>query len=280
MNKTIKIITLVTAAICVAVLVYLIFFFGNGNMPENELTTAHLIDYEITLDSNELEYYSGCDFLQGVSAKDENGVDLTEYITVSCKPTSNLHKKLLTYSINKSGYKIKSYERTLAVPKSYTGPSIKANGQTLEIPLNKLDSISAYASYQELISTDDGFGGSCSFSISMPAVEQVGDYAATVTATNILGDTASCKLTVSVTQADGSVIKLSASSISISVGDKFAPEDYIVSCTHEEYGDLRPYISIESNVNTSVSGVYTVEYSIKGIQELQDEKAYLYVTVN
>ena len=280
MNKTVKVITLITAAVCVGALIYFIFFFGNTAVPENELTTAQLTDYEITFDTPELEYYDGCDFLQGVKAQDENGIDLSEYVTVSCKPTKNLHKKVLTYSINKSGCKIKSFERTLTIPKSYTGPSVTSNGTTLEIPLNKLDSISAFAANQDIIITDDGFGNPCSFSISTPAIDGVGDYVSSVTATNILGDTASCKLAVSVVEADTSVIKLSASSVNISVGDSFSPEDYIVSCNHEDYGDLTPYVSISNNVDTSKSGVYTVEYSIKGIKELQNEKTYLYVTVN
>lgn len=280
MNKTVKAITLIAAAVCVGLLVYFIFFFGNSAVPENELTTARLTDYEITFDTPELEYYPGCDFLQGVNAQDENGIDLTHYITVSCKPTNNLHKKVLTYSINKSGCKIKSFERTLTIPNSYTGPSVTSNGATLEIPLDKLDSISAFAAQQDIISTDDGFGNSCSFNISMPTVDGIGDYVSSVTATNILGDTASCKLAISVVEADTSVIKLSASSVSINVGDSFSAEEYIVSCKHEDYGDLAPYVSINSNVDTSKSGVYTVEYSIKGIKELQNEKAYLYVTVN
>ncbi len=279
MKNWMKIASIGISALCIGVLVYLIFFFGGSVAPDERVVMPELKDYTISFDSDELEYFQGIDFLQGVTAVDENGVELTEDITVSCKPTDRKYEKLLIYSINKAGYKITEFSRVLKLDSSYKGVSVKSTGETLEIPINRLDSITERTVMSELVITDDGFGNACSISVYLPKMDEIGDYVATVTAANIFGDTAECKLAVNVVEAENTTIRLSASSVSLAVGNEFNASDYIVSANHSEYGDVSPYIEINSDVDTSKSGVYTVEYSIKGISQLKDEKAFLYVTV-
>lgn len=279
MKNSVKIISIIVSALCVGVLVYLIFFFGDANAPQESITTQKLTDYEITFETPELEYDESVDFLDGAKAIDENGVDLTKDITVSCKPTKNISRKTLTYSLNKAGYQFKTFERTLIIKGNYTGPSIKPTGEAIKIPINKLENATQIVASSHSITTDDGFSNACSISVSLPQIEEIGDYVATVEATNIFGDTAECKITVSIIEAENTTIRLSASSISISIGDKFDASEYILSASNDEYSDLTPYIAIDSDVDTSKSGVYTVKYSIQGIPELKDETAYLYVTV-
>lgn len=279
MKNSVKIISIIVSALCVGVLVYLIFFFGEANAPQESITTQKLTDYEITFETPELEYEESVDFLDGAKAIDENGVDLTKEITVSCKPTKNISRKTLTYSLNKAGYQFKTFERTLIIKGNYTGPSIKPTGEAIKIPINKLENATQIVASSHSITTDDGFSNACSISVSLPQIEEIGDYVASVEATNIFGDTAECKITVSIIEAENTTIRLSASSISISIGDKFDASEYILSASNDEYSDLTPYIAIDSDVDTSKSGVYTVKYSIQGIPELKDETAYLYVTV-
>lgn len=281
MNKLSKIISAVVAVICVAVLIYLVFFFGDKQKPHEDVVTLSQKQYIILFDDNELEYTNETDFMNGVTAKDENGVDLTEYVTVSCKPTKDMRKKKLTYSINKAGYEIESFERTLVVSGEYKGPSITYNGTAFEIPIDRLGSISSEIAKSGIVDTDDGFGGKCSVTaVFNTEITEVGDYAVTVTAQNIFGDTASVKVAVSVVEPASSIIKLKASSVSINRGDSFNALDYVISAYDEDFGDLKGNVICDNAIDVNTSGVYTVEYRINGIKGLENEKAFLYVTVN
>lgn len=281
MKNISKILTFVVAVACVGILVYLIFFFNVESQFKSEVTTAPQKQYEIVFDEPELHYSLGTDFMQGVTAKDADGNDLTQYVTVSCKPTNDFKRKTLTYSINKSGYEIQSFERILTVDDDYKGPSITYNGSGFEIPIDKIGSLSTEVAKSEDVETDDGFGGKCSVSAVINSQDiEIGDYSATVTAQNILGDSTSIKISVTVTEASASIIKLKASSVSLNKGKAFNPMDYLSSAYCEEYGDVSSHVIADNTVDSNTAGVYTVEYSIAGIKELQNEKAYLYVTVN
>lgn len=280
MNNKSAIIKAVIGVLCVVALVYLIFFFGNGPKNDEQVTTLALKRYTISFDTSHLEYEKGIDFMQGVSATDENGADLTEFVTVSCNPTDNMYRKTLSYSINKAGYKIESFERALILSPSYSGPTVSAT-DSIEISLDEINNLSSAIQKSGAIQADDGVGNECSISASIEADEiTLGDYVATVTAQNIFGDTATTKISVTVTEPKNSIIKLKASSITINRGDKFDPMEYLLSAKNDEYGDLTPYIVATDNVDTSKSDSYVVEYRIKGIPELSDEVARLFVTIN
>lgn len=280
-NKVSKIISVVVAVICVAVLIYLIFFFGDNQKPQEDVVTLSQKQYTISFDADELEYTNETDFMNGVTAQDENGVDLTKYVTVSCKPTKDMRKKKLTYSINRAGYEIESFERILVVSGEYNGPSITYNGTAFEIPIDRLGSISSEIAQSGIVDTDDGFGGKCSLTaVFNNEITEIGDYAVTVTAQNIFGDTASVKVAVSVVEPASSIIKLKASSVSINRGDSFNALDYIISAYDEDLGDVKGNVICDNAIDVNTSGVYTIEYRINGIRELENEKAFLYVTVN
>lgn len=281
MKNISKILTIAVAVVCVGILIYLIFFFNVESQFKSEVTTTPQMQYQIVFDEPELHYALGTDFMQGVTAKDDDGNDLTQYVTVSCKPTNDIKRKALTYSINKSGYEIQGFERALIVDDDYKGPSITYNGSGFEIPIDKIGSLSTEIAKNEDVETDDGFGGKCSVSAVINSQDiEIGDYSATVTAHNILGDSASIKISVTVTEASTSIIKLKASSVSLNKGKAFNPMDYLSSAYSDEYGDVSSQVVADNTVDSNTVGVYTVEYSITGIKELQNEKAYLYVTVN
>lgn len=281
MEKAKKIVTPIIAIICLLAIIYLLFFFGKNVAPTDELTTVAQKEYTISFDTQELKYSKDIDFMEGVTAIDENGEDLTSLVTVSCKPTKDMLTKTLTYSINKSGYKISTFERELKLDASYTGPSIKINGSGLEAPLDQIKNLSSIASTSDIIETNDGFGAPCSITAIIQNSEEItiGDYVATITAQNIFGDTQTAKITVTVVSPEASIIKLSATSVTINKGDIFEPRDYVLSCVDETYGDLSAYVVAE-NIDTTKTGIYTIEYKIQGITELENQVAYLYVTVN
>lgn len=274
-----KLIVPIIAVICVAIIALLAIFSNKIFNNEQEFTTEALKSYTITFEGDELDYSSGMNFMQGVSAVDEDGNDLTKYVTVSCKPTNNIKIKTLSYSINQIGYEIKSFERRLVVNGSYTGPSINIDGGTVEVPLDEIKSLSSIVNSSGLVETDDGFGNPCTVSASLNETEiSIGDYVATVVAENILGDTASAKITVSIVPAKSSKIKLSVTSITVNVGDKINPADYVLDSVDPEYGEIKPFVQY-NEVDTSAPGVYAIRYTIKNIVELKDEVAVLTVTV-
>ncbi len=259
---------------------YFIFFFGGAKNDNNELTTIAQKEYEITFATDTLEYNKKTSFMDGVTATDENGVDLIDEVTVSCKPTNNISVKELTYSVNKAGYVIKSYTRRLVINGDYTGPTITVADEDIEIPLNEVNNLSSFISRSSAIDTDDGFGRKCSITAVFNAqVTDLGDYVITITAENMFGDTKSVKTSVSVTDPNSSIIKLTTSAVTISVGDKFVPEEYIKSAVHDEMGDISTAVICTSTVDTKTPGQYTVTYSFGNIDELKNEKATLTVTI-
>lgn len=274
------IILVIISIVCVGLLVYFIGFFGDAKNEDATISSVSKMRYEITFDTDTLQYTKDTDLMTGVSARGENGEDLTKFVTVSCKPTSNIAVKELTYSINKSGYEIKDYTRRLTVDGAYTGPSISIDDGNIEIALNEINQLSSIISRSGAIETDDGFGRSCSITATFNAdVTEIGEYVATVTAENILGDTKSAKIGVTVTESSSSIIKLRTTSITLNIGDEFIPEEYVTEAMSKEFGDMKMAVYCEHNVDTTRAGGYTAVYSFKNIPELKNEKATLYVTV-
>lgn len=280
MNKITRFIIPTIAIICIAILGYFIFFFNGANIPEAELTTSPKMSYSIIFDSDELIYTKGINFMQGVTATGDNGEDLTKDVTVSCKPTKDISKKELTYSINKNGYEIKAFTRTLILDKSYNGPSISIGDGEFKIPIDKISYLTTEIQKSGIISTNNGFGEACGITASFNTeVTEIGDYVATVIAENSFGDTASTKLSVTVTEAESSIIKLNASAITLNIGDKFNPNEYVKSAISNDYGDLTNSVICTTEIDTSRAGIQTAEYHIQGIPELKNEVAYLQITI-
>lgn len=279
--KNIRIIILaIISILCVGVLVYFIGFFGDAKNNDATITSQSKMEYEISFDTDTLNFKKGTDLMNGVSAKGMNGEDLTKYVTVSCKPTNNISVKELTYSINKSGYEIKDYTRRLVIDGAYNGPSISIEEGNIEIPINEINQLSSIVSRSGAIDSDDGFGGTCSITAMINGeVLELGDYVATVTAENMLGDTKSAKIGITVTEQSSSIIKLKSSSITLNKGDTFIPQDYIDHAESKEFGDVTLYVTCDDIIDTNTVGQYTATYIIKGIPELKNEKATLYVTV-
>lgn len=279
--KNIRMIILaIVSILCVGALVYFIGFFGDAKNEDSSIVSQKLSSYEIVFDTDTLEYDKNTDLMNGVSAMGENGEDLTQYVTVSCKPTKNISIKELTYSINKAGYDINNFTRKLVVNGAYEGPSIAIEDGNIKIALNEINQLSSIVSRSGAIDSDDGFGRKCAITATFNGdVMGVGEYVATVTAENILGDTKSAKIGVTVVESNSSIIKLSASSITLNIGDTFVPQDYVVEAESKEYGDIKAGVVCDSDVDTTKAGHYTATYIIKGVPELENEKATLYVTV-
>lgn len=280
MKNASKIATIIICMLCIGAIIYFVFFFGGAKNEDISLTTSAKKNYEISFDTDKLEYNGDTNFMDGVTAIDENGVDISADITVSCKPTSNISVKELTYSVNKAGYELKSYTRKLVINGDYTGPTISISNEEIEIPLDEIASISAFISKSGIVDTDDGFGHRCSVSAEFNSeVTDIGDYVITITAENILGDTKSIKTSATVTDPNKSIIKLTTSAVSLNVGDTFNPEEYIKSAIHDELGDISSAVVCTSTVDTSTPGQYTVIYSFGNIDDLKNEKATLTVTI-
>lgn len=275
-----QILTTLVCLICIGLIVYFAFFFGDAKNEDATVTTLHKGKYTISFDKDTIEYTSGANLMAGVSATGENGEDLTSDVTVSCKPTKSLLKKELTYSINKNGYEIIPFTRTLTLPSDYKGPSISIDNSDIEVPIDQINSLTTIINQSNVVKADDGFGARCNIVAKFNTeVEDIGDYVITITAENVLGDTTSTKMNVSVVEAKSSIIKLSASSVTIGIGEKFDANEYVKSANHETLGDVKNSIVINSTVDTSKAGRYSVTYSFGNIEELKNEKATLIVIV-
>lgn len=275
------IILCVISVVCFALIGYFVFFFGGAQDNSSALTTIAQKKYSITFDSDTLSYTKGVDFMDGVSAVGENGENLDEFVTVSCKPTSRIAVKELTYSVNKSGYELATFSRKLVVDDdSYNGPSIKLGDEAITVPFDQIGNLSSYVSRLDCIITDDGFGGGCAVSVKSNAeITELGDYVVSITIENILGDTKTVKTSISVVEPESSIIKLKSSSISLNRGEEFVPQDYVKSAYSKELGDISQMVVCTTDCDTSKAGIYKAEYHFSGINELENERAILHITV-
>lgn len=102
---------------------------------------------------------------------------------------------------------------------------------------------------------------------------KVGDYTISISLINSFGDTATYNLPVHIIKKSyrGLDIRLSENLIYIKSGTEFDPSDYVKEVELSQTEELIPEedwgIEIESNVDSSETGVYEVSYMIKKVRD-------------
>ncbi|MBP9988925.1 MAG: hypothetical protein KBT46_05435 [Ruminococcus sp.] len=215
------------------------------------------------------------DMLKGITAYDEKDGDLTDKViveTVSKFIQPGICE--VTYAVCDSDKHVSSLTSKIKYI-DYTKPKFSMN-RSLCYSVNEKIKISSVFTAKDVIdgdvtreikiTSDDYKSGS------------QGEYRINVKLTNSKDDTVSMDLPLFVEQIDQNAPKITLKRYLIYVdkGTKINPEDYIKSAKDTNGKDLIKSVEIESGLNTSENGVYTVHYYLK---DSQSRKTHTMLTV-
>lgn len=228
--------------------------------------------------------YEKEDLLQGLSAYDVEDGDITEKILIGgFSDFTERGVSSLEYAVYDKDGNIATFNRKV-VFSDYTPPKIsvsdpcvfKPTEDTYNIPsLNlvgwdKLDG--DVTKYILITDTDVDFS-------------EPGKYTASVHLKNNFGDEVSMDLPIHVLDygQNGYTIELKEPLIYVDKGDAVNPEDYIAAIRNEYTSKIAPVedyiLTINSNVDTSVDGIYEIQFSAISLDELQRGETWMTVVV-
>lgn len=213
------------------------------------------------MDSDEIVYdgQGELDLMQGVTADDGNGNDVTDKVAAVITAEGTLGRKLVRYSFEDASGKIVTKKRTLVL-KNYEGPSLDVSSSIKLNAKNLKDIISVLKQSGEL-SASDGYKKDITSSVTCIR-EKIysGTYKMTFNVTNKYGDSVSKSVEVFITgDVKDPEIKLIKDEINLRKGSSFEPKsmvEYAFDGTNEGTKNLE----IDANINTDHEGKYSVIY--------------------
>ena len=220
----------------------------------------------IVTPSEDLEYdgTSTLDVMEGVSAVDTDGSDITDDITVQIISGDSFNEKTVRYSVFNSNYQLITKDRTLILS-NYEGPSISVD---LDIDIDDYDLSNIVSELIEVgaLSAKDGYGNDVSEDIAFSYTlinSSSSLYQVVFSINNIYGDTDSVSFNTNIYSAsDGPTVTLIQSSVTISVDSDFDPMDYVDSATDTNGEDISELVNVSGDINLSKAGQYTLTYSV------------------
>ena len=241
----------------VTVIGYGIFTFYErvfkDNTPPYFTSETDVLECSVTSDESEL--------MAGLAAYDSKDGDITENIMVeNISPLVNKDTAKITYVVFDSSNNVGRYTRNIRytdyeLPKfSIRSPMVFAKGADVSI----FEKISAYDVIDKDISD--------SIRVTTQNLDNTeeGEYSITVQVTNSMGDTSSLPLTVLINSSSvrKQLIVLKEYLAYIDEGSDFNPWNYVKNVYTADGGTKAiTVIDVDSNVDTSKTGVYEVRYS-------------------
>lgn len=218
--------------------------------------------------------------LQGVKAKDNRDGDITKSVRVdSLSHFIKGTKRTVSYVVFDKANQVGTFERTVEY-KDYVPPRIHMT-KPMRYSLTEMEKVNL----EENLTAEDCLDGDITSQIrtnleSMYAYSQAGSYGITLQVSNSAGDT--CTVPVEITVLDTSDRQesykeypvLSEYIVYTETGKKIKPREYLTGIekngTEYSFEEDKKMLSatsddvkIQSNVDYSKPGVYTVEYSYK-----------------
>lgn len=232
----------------------------------NTDTAVGTTESYITVPDESLEYNgtASLNYMDGVSATDADGSDITEDISVQVISGDAFNKKTVVYSVMDSNSQLITKERTIILY-NYEGPSIEID-ESVDFNDYDLSSIISSLIADGLLSATDGYGNDISDNICFfysLLDSETSLYQVTFSICNEFGDMDSILLNANLYSiADGPSVTLKQSSVTISIGSEFDPMEYVDSAIDENGEDISDYVSVNGNINLSKAGQYTMNYSV------------------
>lgn len=204
--------------------------------------------------------------LEGVTASDARDGDVTASLLVeSVRGVVSDQRFTVTYAAFDAAGNVAKAQRTVRYT-DYTSPRF-----SLDSPL--IFRAGGTPDVFSVLHAEDVFDGDLSDRIKGTLVDgerglsDAGEYAVEFRVTNSLGDTAYLRAPVLLTEPESGMAELTLSSylVYLNVNDRFAPESYVRTLeTGSQSIRLNAEsdtVTITSNVNTAVPGVYYVDYT-------------------
>lgn len=268
----------------IRIIVIIFFIMGIGIYGYSsivEKTSSDSTYPQITSDREVLEItcnYSDADLLTGLKAYDQKDGDISDDILVGgisrfvAAGTSEV-----TYVVFDSNHNSTTFNRKV-VFSDYRSPQISLSQPLVFTAGNGGDALS-YIGANDLL--DGDVSNLVTLQESNINYQLVGDYSISVSITNSFGDYVDVTLPVHVIEENNQSIdiELSENIVYLNQGASFDPASYIYQVQDSNGNELaKRNVQYQSNVNTSVPGVYEVEYNISS--NAGQGTTYLTVIVN
>ncbi len=247
--------------ICVIILFVIISVVFGGMYVENVVLADKTVP-EITIDSDMLEVSLNAgdeELLKGVTAYDEKDKDITDRVIV--ESVSNFIDEgvcKVTYAVCDNDNHVAKKSRKIKY-KDYESPKFGLTQNTcysiyerinLANAITATDCIDGDISKQVIITTEN-------YTKSVAGV-----FSINVTVTNKKGDVSELEIPLIIEERELSapVIELEEYLVYVEKGAKLDLKAMITSATDSKKNDLTDSVKIESDINTSKEGTYTVHY--------------------
>lgn len=282
MKKALNIIITSISIICAIITVVLILFAdtifqvdSSGNVI---ITTTESVN--ISFDTDPL-IIDGTDLslLQGVTAIDENGKDVTNMVSASV--VNDNEQKLILYGINDPNYDLESFERGLQL-KNYEGPSISIKNKNYTCDINDLETYITDMIAEGNIKAKDGYGNDISKNVYIDPSTQItesGKQHISLVVKNTFVDMEKKDIEIDITgKVEKNRVILSSESITVRKGNNFSPRKYIATAENGDGEDISDMIVFDNQTDVNVPGSYSVYYYVAG-EENEEPVATLSVVV-
>ena len=268
----------------IRIIVIIFFIMGIGIYGQSsivEKTSGDSTYPQIASDREVLEItcnYNDEDLLTGLKAYDQKDGDISDDILVggiSRFVTAGTSE--VTYVVFDSNHNSTTFNRKV-VFSDYRSPQISLSQPLVFTAGNGGDALS-YIGANDLL--DGDVSNLVTLQESNIIYQLVGDYSISVSITNSFGDYVDVTLPVHVIEENNQSIdiELSENIVYLNQGASFDPASYIYQVQDNNGNELaKRNVQYQSNVNTSVPGVYEVEYNISS--NTGQGTTYLTVIVN
>lgn len=249
--------------------------------PSEETTSA-----SIQFTSDLLSYDGTGDIalilMDGVTAVDSDGSDITGKVKTSFKATNFPNEKTVVYSVKASdGTKLKE-ERTLRL-ENYDGPFITVSSNLPTLKESELDDAVSTLSSAGALHAEDGYGNDITSAVKVNWTadeSNPGSFVLNFTVENRFSDNASAKASVEA-ELSSPMIVLTQTKVSIPLNDEnFNARDYIKTAIDTDGTIIdTESVELEGYIKRDTPGTYPVTYIVTGPESGLTAKATMDVTV-
>lgn len=235
----------------------------------------------ILLESEEL-VYSGdgmLDLMEGVSALDEEGKDVTDQVQAVLAGESEQNEKRIRYTLHLDSGRTLTETRKLHM-ENYQGPSIEVQSP-LTLTAEELPDLIGILQKDGRLRAGDGFGLDITEYVTCRRTWLSGEnYRILFSVSNGYGDTAETTVSAVISgEVEHPELELSVTSVTLSVGEAFDPYSYILSGQDSDGTDRQGDVQVGTVPDTSVPGTYQVAYTLTSSDGMEQVTKYLTVEV-
>lgn len=267
------------AALLLALLLLLAWSREQGDGAGEEKEEKQTV--RLIFQSKELVYdgSGALDLMEGVTAKDDRGNDLTDRVDALITAEGGIGRKKIRYTVFSSEGEKATGERTLVL-EDYQGPKIEA-ASPLDLQAEDLPDLIPLLKERGQLRGTDGFGMDITDQVAWQRRKlSKGVYEITFSLDNAYLDHAQETVQARISgEVQDLTLALREDRIEIPAGSEFYPLDYLKEAQDPSFGSIADRVQVSSTVNTAKPGNYTAVYALTSVDGTQRAEAVLEVTV-